>query len=55
MGGMPSARGLEWKSREMKESTRKFKENIERIFPDKKPWYERDDNGSNKRDEAKES
>lgn len=38
--GMPSAHGIEWKGRMGQESRKKFDEGYDKIFPEKKPWYE---------------
>lgn len=40
MAGMPSAHGIEWKYRDGEESRKKFDENMKKIFPEKKPWWE---------------
>lgn len=38
---MPSARGSEHKARDMEDSRKKYQENMEKIFGEWVPWYER--------------
>jgi len=40
-GGMPSARGSEHKARDMEDSRKRYQENMEKIFGEWVPWYER--------------